>query len=65
MMKSYIEAKLGVRSNDVIIISEPIDEKIDADFAVYKENEKTVIYAPIASFFESAFDKYISDGDFG
>ena len=65
MMKSYIEAKLGAQSNDVIIISEPIDEKIDADFAVYKENEKTVIYAPIASFFESAFDKYISDGDFG
>ena len=48
MINAYLKERLGALSGDVTVISEPLTDKKDADFAVYTEDGKTVIYAPIA-----------------
>ena len=65
-MKNYLEQKLGSSLfNSVELVTEPDSARIDSDFAVYLKDGKTVIYAPIASFFEEALDKYLSEGELG
>jgi hypothetical protein len=63
-MKNYLEEKLGASlANSVKLVTEPDPSLTDADFAVLKQDAQTVIYAPIASFFKEALDKYLAEGE--
>jgi hypothetical protein len=64
-IREHLEKHLKDKLSCIELLTDASDALIDCDFAVYESDGKTVIYAPLASFFEEALSKYLAEGEFG
>ena len=62
--QAYLEEKLGMPMGDDVVIEDGFREDLkDCDFAILFEDGKTLIYAPLFSFFKKALVEHLKDGE--